>query len=216
MKKAFWFSMILGVLQAVAAIIAWQYMPELLPANWGVGGEVTRWTGRWILFLPAMITIGVTTLLYLVPKIDPKGENIKRSGKGYPAVMIIIALLGVLIFVMTILAGLGREVSVHIIVPIFVGVLFIVLGNYLPQAKQNYSYGIRMPWTLANEEVWTKTHRVGGIIFVIMGLLWIGSAFLPVPLNLIVPLAVLVIGMGYCVMYSYLTYKKVTTENEKL
>jgi len=208
MKKVFIFSLVLGVLQAVAAIVAWQFMPDMLPANWGVGGEVTRWTGRWILFLPAMLTIGVTLLLYFVPKIDPKGENIKRSGKGYPAVIIIIAALATVILITTILTGLGTNVPIHIIIPIFIGIMFIVIGNYLPQAKQNYSYGIRMPWTLQNEEVWAKTHRVGGRIFVIVGLLFIGGAFLPIPFNLIAPFAGLFAGLVFVTIYAYRTYKK--------
>jgi len=207
MKKAFWFSFILGLLQAVAAIIAWQFMPNQLPANWGVGGEITRWTGRWILFLPAIITVAVSLLLYFVPKIDPKGENIKRSGKGYPAVMILMSLLGVVLLAVIILAGLGINPPVQIIVSLFVGVLFIVLGNYLPQAKQNYSYGIRMSWTLANEEVWAKTHRLGGKVFMVLGLLFMGGTFLPIPWNFIAPFAGLAIGLVSITIYAYRTYK---------
>ena len=208
MKKALWLSLILGVLQAIAAIIAWQYMPDLLPTNWNAAGEINRYAGRWILFLPAAITIFITILLYFVPKIEPKGKNIERSGKGYPAIMIILAILMSVVLAITIFAGLGYNVPVHLIIPVLVGIMFIIIGNFLPQAKQNYVYGIRLSWTLANEEVWAKTHRLGGKIFVIMGLLWIGGAFLPVPWNFIVPLTGLFIGLFYLGLYAYLEYKK--------
>ena len=209
MKKAFVFSLILGVLQAIGAVVAWQFMPELLPANWGIGGEVTSWTGRWILFLPSGLTILVSILLYFLPKVEPKGEDaIKRSGKGYPLVMLLVALLMLVIQIVIILAGLGREVAVHIIVPIAIGVLLVVLGNYLPQAKQNYFYGIRLPWTLASEEVWTKTHRIGGKIFVVIGLLFIGGAFLPTPWNFVIPLAGLTVGLIYLTIYSCREFKR--------
>jgi uncharacterized membrane protein len=210
MKKALWISLAIGVLQLVAGVIAFQYMPDSLPTNWNVSGEITDWTGRWILFLPGAITVLISPSLYFLPKIDPKGENIRRSGKGYPILMVIIALLMFGMQSIIICAGLGYDVPVDRIIPIALGVMFVILGVNLPQAKQNYFYGIRLPWTLANEEVWTKTHKVGGKVFVIAGLLFIAGAFIPAPWNFAVPMAGMFIGIIYTAVYSYRQYKKLT------
>lgn len=212
MKKALWFCLGIGLLQIVASCLVFQYLPERVPTHWNVAGEIDGWGGRWSLFLPSAITILISLLLYFMPSFDPKGVNIKRSGKGYPLIMISTALLMAVLLVITIYSGLGYATPVDKIIPVSIGIMFIIIGNYLPQAKQNYSYGIRLPWTLNNEEVWTKTHRIGGIVFAIDGLLFILGIFLPPPYNFIVPFAGLFIGLCYTGIYSYYTYKKITQQ----
>jgi uncharacterized membrane protein len=84
-----------------------------------------------------------------------------------------------ILYLLTSLNGLGYNLPIEKIVPLGVGLLFIILGNYMPKVKKNWFVGIRTPWTLASEEVWNKTHRLGGKIFILAGLLMILGIWLP-------------------------------------
>jgi uncharacterized membrane protein len=97
------------------------------------------------------------------------------------------------------LAGAGYVVSVPVVVMLAVGVLFMLLGNYMGKLRRNFFVGIRTPWTLASDAVWERTHRFGGRLFVLGGLAMVIVALVdPVPwLLLIVVLAVLLVAAGY-------------------
>ena len=84
------------------------------------------------------------------------------------------------------------------------GIIFVILGNYLPKAKQNYTFGYKIPWTLNSEENWNKTHRLAGWIMVIAGIIFIINAFF---LFEWVPAVLTVLALAP-VVYSYLLYKK--------
>ena len=97
--------------------------------------------------------------------------------KAYSVAILAITLFMIAIHWISIYASLGNVVNIKILVNLGVGILFIVLGNYMGQIRHNYFFGIRNPWTLASEEVWTKTHRVGRYPFVLLGVIFIVSAF---------------------------------------
>ena len=90
------------------------------------------------------------------------------------------------------------------------GLLFMILGNYLPKVKANYFIGIRTPWTLANETVWVKTHRFGGKVFFIGGAMLIVSAFIPSSFRVFLLISSIVFIAIVPMVYSYFVYKKVT------
>ena len=117
-----------------------------------------------------------------------------------------IPLVSLLCSGLTLARGLGYEVRVERWVPIFMGVLFIVIGNYLPKTKQSYTMGIKLPWTLASEENWNRTHRLGGFLWVIGGALFILMSFIGWSLAaFLIILALMVLAP---MVYSYLLYRK--------
>ncbi|MBV9107877.1 MAG: SdpI family protein, partial [Gemmatimonadetes bacterium] len=93
------------------------------------------------------------------------------------------------------------------------GLLLMVIGNYLPRIRSNWWMGIRTPWTLESERVWRDTHRVGGRTFVAGGLLCAIAAFLPEPFSTFVPSAALALGALIPVVYSYVAYRRETREH---
>jgi len=112
----------------------------------------------------------------------------------------------VVIYMIIGLNGLGYNLPVGVIMPGLIGLLFIVLGNYLGKIKMNWFMGIRTPWTMSSENVWNKTHRFGGKMFILAGLLMIAQIFLPLNFRLpvfIFSIAVILFGT---VGYSYLVY----------
>ena len=134
---------------------------------------------------------------------DPRN---KRQNKFVMTISkLAVPLLMILIYVLTIMTGLGRDVNVTVIIPLFVGLLFIAIGNYLPKTKRNYTMGIKLPWTLNSDENWRRTHRLGGICFIIIGISFIISVFLKSEIIFIVSL---IIGTIIPSVYSYYLYTK--------
>lgn len=109
----------------------------------------------------------------------------------------------------TIAAALGASLDIGVTVRVLMGALFIVLGNSLTQARPNYFFGIRTPWTLADDNVWRKTHRVGGYGFVIAGIVAIISVFTSGPAGFIMTIGSIIAVTLYSALYSYLEFRKI-------
>ena len=108
---------------------------------------------------------------------------------------------------LTLGTGLGYEMHVGTVAPVFVGLLFLILGNYLPKIRRNRTMGIKLPWTLASEENWTRTHRAAGFTWVAAGLLMVVSAFWQLH-GPTVTVVLLALAVGIPVLYSYLYYRR--------
>ena len=115
--------------------------------------------------------------------------------------------VSVLCSAMTLGYALGYEVDIATVIPVFIGVVFLVIGNYLPKTKQSYTMGIKLPWTLNSEENWNRTHRLGGFLWVLGG-----AAFIVLSIfkwwNIYVFFAILAVMVLVPTVYSYLLYRK--------
>ena len=102
-------------------------------------------------------------------------------------------------------------VNINFMANLLLGVIFIVIGNYLPKCRQNYTVGIKVPWTLASEANWDATHRMAGKLWVAGGVLILLLAIQPwipaFPISLVLILAVTFIPMIYSFVY-YLRNEK--------
>lgn len=143
-------------------------------------------------------------LMGVLPKFDPKKESYGRFQKSYRIVNAALAFFFLLLHIATLAYNLGVPVDVGRLVLIGVGVLFIVLGNYMPKIKPNYFIGIRTPWTLESEAVWNKTHRLGGKVFIVMGILSMLTAFWRGEMRVVLFLVIIVVGNLYLIVQSFL------------
>ncbi|WP_280160518.1 SdpI family protein [Priestia megaterium] len=197
------------LLTLVAWLIALPHLPATMPIHWGANGEADGFATK----INAMIlTVGIMVLIYFiiafVPRIDPRKENYKYFSKTYNILLNAVLLLFFFINMSTILQGLGYNVPMSYIAPIMAGLVFIIIGNYLQRVRSNYFMGIRTPWTLSNETVWKKTHRLSGKLFFIGGLLIFISAFLPEGYKSVIMWGSIVLCVAIPYLYSYLAYKK--------
>ncbi|MFE3890639.1 SdpI family protein [Priestia sp. YIM B13446] len=197
------------LLTLVAWLIALPHLPATMPIHWGANGEADGFATK----INAMIlTVGIMVLIYFiiafVPRIDPRKENYKYFSKTYNIVLNAVLLLFFFVNMSTILQGLGYNVPMSYIAPIMAGLVFIIIGNYLQRVRSNYFMGIRTPWTLSNEIVWKKTHRLSGKLFFIGGLLILISAFLPDGYKSVIMWGSIVLCVAIPYLYSYLAYKK--------
>jgi uncharacterized membrane protein len=190
-----WIGIIVGAVTLAAAIWAYPQLPPRMPTHWNFHGEADGYSGRFVgAFVMPLAILALAGIAHVLPRIDPKGKNYPKFHDTYW-----LLINGILIFMgvmcLAVLGNaIGAPVPIQRVMPIALGFLFIVIGNYLGRVQPNWFLGIRTPWTLSSDTVWRKTHRLGAWVFVIAGLLFMGSAFVPGGRGA-VPLAVIVIGL---------------------
>jgi uncharacterized membrane protein len=184
-------------------------MPEQVASHWNTQGEVDGYMSRfWGLFLMPVIMVVFTILLFVIPKIDPEKKNIEKFYNEFDKFIIVFNLFMFYVYVLTILWNIGYSINMTAsLMPAF-AVLFWFSGNLIGKAKRNYTIGIRVPWTLANDTVWDKTHKIGEKLFKFVALTTLlGTFFTEYAFWLLfVPL---ISSVVYLFIYSYLEYQKV-------
>lgn len=185
--------------------VVYPKMPELMPIHFDWNGVADNYASKeFVLFGLPLIMTAVFLFGVFAMKTDPKNKN--YSEKLLMLSFWIIPVLSTLISVMVICICLGMDINIEIFVSVFIGILLIVIGNYMPKVKQNYTMGIKIPWTLDSEENWRKTHRFGGFAFVIAGLWMILSVVLSIKgWAAIVPV---ILAAFVPMVYSWLLYIK--------
>lgn len=194
------------LLPIVAGAILYSRLPEQMATHWGFGNEPNGWSSKAfaVFGLPGLMA-ALNLILPFALSADPKKQNM--SPALVKISLWVIPVVSVMCSAMTLCYALGYSVSVARIVPAFIGVLFIIIGNYLPKTKQSYSMGIKLPWTLNSEENWNRTHRLSGFLWVIGG-----AAFLMLTFfgwwNLYLLLGIILAMTLIPAVYSYLLYRK--------
>ena len=94
------------------------------------------------------------------------------------------------------------------IAPLLVGIIFLIIGNYMPKVKQNYTIGIKVPWALNSEENWRRTQRLGGWMFMLCGVAMMLSAVIAAEFFLALMLGVILAAAIVPMIYSYILYRK--------
>lgn len=199
---------LITLIPIVIGLILWDKLPDQVPMHWNAQGEVDGYGTKFqAVFLMPLVLVAFHWICVLGTSLDPKKQNI--NDKIFTLVLWIIPVISLLCNSMVFATALGHKVSVEIIMPLFMGALFVIIGNYMPKCKQSYTVGIKLPWTLDNEENWNKTHRLAGFLWVIGGVIIMATAFLGAFWLFFIVLIPMVIVPF---VYSYLLYKKNKTE----
>ena len=181
------------LLPILAGIILWNQLPDPMPTHWNAAGEIDGWSSKpFAVFGLPCILVAAQWLCMLGMAADPKKNS--HPTKIVHLVLWIIPVLSVVLHTFTYLIALGYGVRMEVAMPIFIGLIFTIIGNYLPKCKQNYTIGIKIPWTLNNEENWNKTHRFAGFLWVVCGIVimltgFFGSFWIFLPIVLLMVLA---------------------------
>jgi len=204
-----WLGYVVAAVAAAVSVWAYPRLPPRVATHWGLSGQPDGYSSRLVaaLMLPLMI-LGMRALLSVLPRIDPKGENYQKFAGTYWLIF-----NGVIVFMgvmhLAILGfGMGAPVRMDRVVAAGVGVLFIVIGNYITRVEPNWFVGFRTPWTLSSERVWHRTHRVGGWILVAGGVLIVLTLF--VPAGAVMPVFITTIALVAVVpvVLSYLWWRR--------
>jgi uncharacterized membrane protein len=158
--------------------IFWDQIPERIPTHWGIDGQPDGWGEKGFdVFILPLTALGAYLLLIFVPYIDPKRKTDNRQ-KALRAFRLIMPVLLTGIFFIVLLQWIGYAFNFSGMIYLGVTLLYLVFGNYMQSLKPNYFIGIRTPWTLESEEIWRKTHRLGGKVWVIGALVMLVMWFL--------------------------------------
>ncbi|ASS99148.1 MULTISPECIES: SdpI family protein [Geobacillus] len=202
-------AIVLTVFAYVISLAAIPYLPDQVAIHWNASGEADGFSNKWLgAFLPPLLMTFLIMLMGVLPKFDPKKESYGRFQKSYRIVNAALACFFLLLHIATLAYNLGVSVDIGRLVPLGVGALLIVLGNYMPKIKPNYFIGIRTPWTLESETVWNKTHRLGGKVFIVMGMLLMLTAFSRGDIQFVLLMLVIVFGNLYLIVQSFLYFRK--------
>lgn len=192
------------LLPIAAGLILWNQLPESMPSHWNFQGEIDGYSSKaFVVFGLPLMMLAFQWLCVLATNADPKKSN--HPEKVLHLVFWLIPIITVGMSIATYLAALGQNIRMEVIMPIVLGFVFVIVGNYLPKCKQNYTIGIKIPWTLNSEENWNKTHRFAGILWVIGGIIimctsFFGGFLLFFPIVLVLAIVPFV--------YSFILYKK--------
>ena len=175
-KKLVLFTSILILLPSLVGCVFWNQLPEEIPTHFNLLGQADGYNHKVfaIFGLPALMLLMHWVLLFLMIK-DPKSSNI--SSKIQVLIYWIIPFVSCLSMISIYGEFLGYSMMSGLLAQIFLGVVMIVIGNYLPKTHRNYIIGIRLPWTLESDKNWRKTHRLAGKIWVLGGLLLFLNSF---------------------------------------
>lgn len=199
----------LFVLMLLAAYL-WllPHMPAVIPTHWNAQGQINGYmTPFKAVAVPMVIIAGLALLTILLPAISPQGYSIKPFAAVFTIVM-----LSVQAFVLfgafgVLLNGAGHPMRQPLSTMVGLGLLCMVIGNYMGKLQKNFFAGIRTPWTLASDEVWERTHRMAGWLFMLAGLVTVIAALTGAPLMVAI-YAVLAAALIPAI-YSYVIYQRV-------
>lgn len=195
---------ILDLSPIIIGIILWDRLPDRIATHFGADNTPNGWSSKAVaVFGLPLVIFALEWICMLATKLDPKYRNIDDSVM-MKIVLWLMPCLSIMMASITYAYALGKGIQVGFIVILFMGALFVVMGNYLPKCKQSYTMGIKLPWTLNSEENWNRTHRFGGKVWVAAGMIMMLTSFFESPF---IMLAVVLVAVITPTVYSYKLYK---------
>jgi len=202
-KKTLILTSLILLIPIVVGLLLWDRLPEKVPTHWDINGEVDAWSSKgFAVFGLSTLMIALQWVCTFACTLDPRYKNYNH--KMLKLVLWICPAISLITNSMVYAAALGYSISVEVIMPLLVGAMFIIIGNWLPKCAQTYTMGIKLPWTLDSEANWNATHRFGGKVWVIGGIVTMLTALFGNFWILMIILAVMVI---LPTAYSYLYYR---------
>jgi len=192
----------------ILGIYFYPQLPERVASHWNVAGEVDGYMDRfWGTFLMPFISVLFFFLFIAIPRIDPLKQNIEKFRKHFERFVVLVMAFLLYVFILTILANIGVSFNLGQLLMPALGVLFFYAGIMIEHTKRNWFIGIRTPWTLSSDRVWSRVHRRGGKMFKLCGAIVFLGVFVE-GFMLVIILVPLFVAVGYLFAYSYFLYNK--------
>jgi uncharacterized membrane protein len=194
----------------LGAYVAWLYpsLPDPMPTHWNAAGEVDDYSSKPVgTAIIAGIPVFTFLIFKIIPVISPRGFRTESFAGVLNILMTASVVFSAIVGVVAIRGALDESVNISTFVLVAVGLLFMIMGNFLGKVRKNFFLGIRTPWTLASDEVWAKTHRLGGWCFFLAGLIMIVAAFAGSHMTWFI-YAIVALAL-VPVVYSYFAYRNI-------
>ena len=188
----------------LAGLLLWNSIPDQVPIHWNASGGIDGWGSKvFAVILLPLFLLAVHWFCIVVTASDPNHQDI--DGKPLRLVLWICPFMSLLVCTLVYATAWGIPLSVEILMPLLLGGMFLVIGNYLPKCKRNYTIGIKVSWALDDDENWNATHRFAGKVWVLGSVVIMATAVLG---NFFLFLAITIAMTIAPVIYSYLYYRK--------
>jgi uncharacterized membrane protein len=218
MSPATLLALLIIISQILVSIVSYPFMPDSVPSHWNAAGQINGYLPKLVnALLYPLLSIGIYLLVRVLMTVGPRlgYQNQRQASIGVVNLILDGVLLFILIVQLTTTAiALGVPIDVTFVISLSISVLFIFLGNYMGKLRRNFWAGIRTPWTLSSEVVWERTHRLGGWLFVLTGLLGVIMSFVPA-LRLWGLVVVILIVVIVLYVYSYVIYQRYTVDGKE-
>lgn len=207
--KSDWYLFIIILLPLAIALFLYPELPAQVPSHWDIDGNIDSYSGKAfaVWFFP-LLNLGLYFLFILLPKIDPRYRNYRLFAGAYRVFRVFFMVFMSSIYMVTILVALGYAIKIDLFIKIAIALLFLLLGNYMAKFQPNYFVGIKTPWTLANEDVWRKTHRLAGKLWTVAGVVCFILSFFANRWASYLYFAVLMVMALIPMVASYLYYRQ--------
>lgn len=203
------------LISIIGTFFIFKSLPDQVPMHWNIKGEVDDYSAKSFVYLTALLPLALYFIMKIIPQIDPQKDAYDKHRNAYSATMFSVILFLIGIHWMTIGYALGYPLDIIKYIMVALGILFIIIGNYMPQIKFNYFFGIRTPWTLSSEKVWKQTHAVGGYLYFIMGAIFILSSFFNNDISFYISIGSIIFVSIVTVIYSYILFRSEKSNNYK-
>ena len=191
------------LLPMLMGALLWAKLPQQLAIHWNAQGVADGVASRTLVVFgfPVIFLVihlaGIALTLF-----EHKNRNMKK--KPFLLMLWLCPMLSLVVFSVVYSIALGFLLRVEVMAPLLLGIMFIVIGNYMPKIEKNRTLGIKLPWTLKSEKNWYKTHRLAGALWVAGGVLILATAFLG---NMLITFSALIAMVLIPTVYSYVLYK---------
>ena len=200
-----------GILLVSLAVTLFYYprVPDIIPTHWGISGRIDATGPKYMLFVFWGLALFVNVIMLFAEKIEPKKGSYAKFPKVFNILRVFITALLCGLELLTIAFAFNPDFAdMNSIMYITMGFMFVLLGNYMPKVKHNYTFGIKVPWTLASENVWNKTHRMAGPLWIAGGIVMMGGVFMPPEAAFVIMFAVILLLVIAPMVYSYIEFRK--------
>ena len=204
--------LVLLLVTTLAGVLHWNGLPDPMASHWGINDQVNGTMPKfWGVFLMPLISLGLFLLFLLIPAIDPLKANIAKFRGAFNLFIVFMTLF--LMYVQGLMLawnlGFTNFKMSESLLPA-VGLLFILVGFMIRNAKRNFFIGIRTPWTLSSDKVWDETHRVGSGLFIMSGIFALIGVFFGSITAFLFILIPLMVSTTFLIIYSYVLYRTET------
>jgi len=199
---------IIILISLIVGIQLYPDLPDLVPSHWNSQGEIDAWSSKgFAVFFMPFLALAIYLLMTFIPRIDPLRKNYEKFARVYFGFKVLLSLFFIALYFFVLAAAFGFEMNItYFMLPAF-SVLFIIMGIFLPKLKRNWFVGIRTPWTIHSDAVWSETHKFAGKAFITAGIISFLGVFFP-SYGFVVFLTTILFAAAISIVYSYFSFKK--------
>lgn len=196
----------------LVGLLLWNQLPDPMTSHWGIDDQANGSMSKlWGVLLMPLMSAGMLLLFLVIPSMDPLKANVAQFRESFNTFIVMLMIFLAYTYGLTLAWNMGfTNIRMSSAILPAIGLLFFFIGGMMGKAKRNYFIGIRTPWTLASDTVWDETHRAGGLLFKISGVLAMLSILLPADYAFWLLFAPVMVSSVFSIAYSYILFQRET------